>query len=146
MALVSRTPRGEQLYSTISLMVTFRLTLGPEGMDQLSSGLSSKAVSQDKPHFLRTGLLIFSSFLLTVTVCPRHHSVILVSDSSSCPAALEKALVSLVPPFPSLKAQKFAFTHSFHLPLKRVPSCSVSPVLTGQSDLPPVSPTFRQFS
>lgn len=59
----------------ISLMVTFWLTLGLEGIDQLSSGLSSEAVSQDKPHFLSTGLLIFSSFLLTVTVCPPHHSV-----------------------------------------------------------------------
>lgn len=95
-------------------MVTFQLTLGPEGMDQLSSGLSSKAVSQDKPHFLRTGLLIFSSFLLTVTVCPRHHSVIPDSDSSSCPAGSQPWRKPWCPWFlHSLHLRHRNFFHSF---------------------------------
>lgn len=130
-------------------MVTFWLTLGPKGMDQLSSGLNSEAVSQINLTSSELACSFSHLFCWLSQYVPHITPSVLVSDSSSLPCrvtALEKVLLSLVPPFPSPKTQKFAFTHSLHLPLKLVTSYILSPVLTGQSDLPPVSPTFRQSS
>lgn len=128
-------------------MVTFWLTLGPEGMDQLRAGLSSEAVSQDKPHFLRTGLLIFSFFCWLSQYDPTSLGQYWSLTPAACPAGSQPWRKPWCPWFlhsPHLRHRNLLSPILSICPSSWWPSCSLSPVLTGQSGPPPVSSTFSQ--